>query len=179
MFCPKCGVRNLEDAKFCRACGVDIRFVPQALNGQLHAGADAALEIAEGTERGRKGRKQKHARKKLPTLEEGLENIFFGIGLLVVFALGFFYFRGSFWWVWLILPALACVGDGLGQVIRSRREPSALSSSAVFEPQSIAQPPRRNELPAADTGEIVPPPSITESTTRNLVVPAERASRDA
>ncbi|MFN2482444.1 MAG: zinc-ribbon domain-containing protein, partial [Pyrinomonadaceae bacterium] len=35
MFCPKCAAHNLDEAKFCRACGADISLVPQALTGQL------------------------------------------------------------------------------------------------------------------------------------------------
>ena len=39
---------------------------------------------------------------------------------------------------------------------------------------SIPPPLRAGALPPRNTGEIVPPPSITEGTTRHLNVPAER-----
>jgi len=177
MFCPKCGVRNLEDAKFCRSCGADIRFVPQAMTGQLPEGAFLPLEI-EAQEK-ESGKKRKRKEKEPPTLEKGLENVFSGIAFLIIFMLGFFYMRGAFMiWVWFIIPALGYFGEGLGQVIRSRSSRAALTEAETPAPLRYA--PRQNVLPAPDTSEIImPPASITEGTTRHLNVPADRAARDA
>lgn len=176
MFCPKCGVRNLEDAKFCRACGADIRLVPQALAGRLPEGASGLLEV-EGPENATRRKR----RKKLaapPTLEKGIESIFGGVAFLLIVMLGFVYFRGAFLiWIWFIIPALGHVGKGIGQIIRSRRDPHAL---APFSPVDVPPAPAARELPAPDTSEIVtPPPSVTESTTRHLATPARRAVTDA
>lgn len=177
MYCPKCGVHNLEDAKFCRACGADIRLVPQALTGHLPEGVFGVDEVEELEEKGRKERKYKF--KKPPTLEKGLENVFCGIAFLIIFTLGFFYMHGLFMvWVWFIIPALTCVGEGIGQIIRSRAPTPALMPQDPSRP-ALPAPPAR-ELPVAATGEIkTPPSSVTESTTRNLAAPRKRTAGDA
>ena len=177
MYCPKCGVHNLEDAKFCRSCGADIRLVPQALTGHLPEGVFGVDELEELEEKGRKERKYKF--KKPPTLEKGLENVFCGIAFLIIFLLGFFYMHGLFMvWVWFIIPALTCVGEGIGQIIRSRSAVPALPPSDSFRP-ALPQTPAR-ELPVAETGEIKSPPaSVTESTTRNLAAPRRRTAGDS
>lgn len=176
MFCPRCGVKNSDDAKFCRACGADIHLVPQALSLQLPENASDVIEVEEQEEKGKKERKYKF--KKPPTLEKGLENIFVGVAFLIIFMLGYFYYSGKFmFWVWLIIPALAGLGEGLGQVIRSMQARRALPNASGFRPESFTLPPARaNELPAPDTAEIIAAhqPSVTESTTRNLVVPSQK-----
>jgi hypothetical protein len=175
MFCPRCGTKNVDDSKFCRSCGADIHLVPQALSLQLPDNASAVIEVEEQEEEGKKERKYKF--KEQPTLEKGLENSFIGIAFLIIFLLGLFYYRGGFTlWVWLLIPSLACLGDGLGQIIRSRQHPGTKPSGADFRPQSLNLPQSRANLPAADTSEIISAQhaSITEGTTRNLTVSAER-----
>ncbi|HYH85978.1 MAG TPA: zinc-ribbon domain-containing protein [Pyrinomonadaceae bacterium] len=178
MFCPNCGARNLEDAKFCRSCGADIRLVPQAMTGHLIEVATHSPEVEEQEKEG--GKKSKRKAKE-PTLEKGLENIFSGIAFLIIFMLGFFYVpRAYLIWVWFIIPALGYVGEGLGQVIRSRSGRVALPNADAPTPATFKYAPRRSELPAPDTSEIVmPPASVTEGTTRHLNVPADRATRDS
>lgn len=165
MYCPKCGVRNLEDAKFCRACGADLRLVPQAMTGNF-------LEHAPGEEQEAEGRKQRvHKPGKPPTLDKGFESIFRGIAFLILFLLGFVYFKNAFWiWMWFIIPGLEGIGKGIGQIIRARRDPRAL---APFRPADALPANTLRELSAPATAEIVTPPaSITEGTTRKL---AERS----
>lgn len=177
MYCPKCGVHNLEDAKFCRACGADIHLVPRALTGRMPEGV---LGVEELERNGRKERKDKS--KQPPTLEKGLENVFCGIAFFIIFMLGLFYLKGAFMlWVWFIIPALTCVGEGIGQIIRSRGTQAALPPSEDFRGASALHASRARELPpAADTSEIkFPPASITESTTRHLAAPSKRTAGDA
>jgi hypothetical protein len=179
MFCPKCGAHNLEDAKYCRSCGADIRLVPQALRGRLPEGVYGEDEGEALVETGRKERKSKS--NKPPTLEKGLENLFSGIAFLIIFMLGFFYMRGLFMvWVWFVIPGLGYVGQGLGQLIRSRSAGQALPPSDSFHPAAALPPTPALGLPSAATGEIKSPPaSVTESTTRNLASPRERTAGDA
>jgi len=40
MYCPNCGNQNLENVKFCRACGGDLETVALALNNKLAAPPD-------------------------------------------------------------------------------------------------------------------------------------------
>lgn len=170
MFCPRCAAQNLDDAKFCRACGADIRLVPQALQGAL------PVELQK---RGR-SRAARHKEKKSapPTIDAGLKKIFEGFGLFIIFLIGLFVFRGAFWLtVWFIIPALASVGEGIGQLIRARQEPSPLT---IPPPPEAANFPRApfapvvGELSSPDTREIVhAPASVTDGTTRHLNAPSK------
>lgn len=178
MFCPRCATQNLDDAKFCRACGADIQLVPQALAGTLPVAAAAA---------GRKGAREKGERDPR-LLEKGMENIFSGVALLLIFLGGLFWFTGGFMiWVWFIIPALGCIGKGLGQLLRSRREHRLLLAGArpaLYDEEGDEgderQLPRAGfgELAAADTAEMADSPfSVTEATTRHLA--AARRPDDA
>jgi hypothetical protein len=178
VFCPRCGAKNVDDAKYCRACGADISLVPQALTRSLPEGAFGLLDVEEEERKGHKRRKRKS--KEPPTLEKGLSKCMEGVAYLIIFLTGFFYFWGGILiWIWFIIPALSTLGEGIGQIIRSRSDRHALPPHAPFTVGELTPPPMSaaGELPARATSEIVaPPPSVTEETTRHLGAagPAER-----
>ena len=178
MFGPRCGVNNLDDARFCRACGADISLVPQALNRRLPAGAFGVPE--GGGRRKRGGKEREHKLREPPMLDRGLQSLFMGAAWLIIFYVAFFYYQGSFYfWGWLLIPALASFGEGLAQLIRAGRGPRARPHDAADGTNSLAAATRARELQAPDTSEIIPAqqPSVTESTTRHLVVPATHPRR--
>jgi hypothetical protein len=163
-------VQNLDDAKFCRACGADIRLVPQALQGTLHAALETPATGEAAT-----CRKEK---KRAPaTIDAGLKDIFSGLGLFIIFLIGLFVFRGAFWvTVWFIIPALASVGEGIGKLIRARQEQTLLTATPYaggnFHPAPFAPAPIVKELSSPDTTEIArAPASVTDGTTRHLDAP--------
>ena len=180
MFCPRCAADNLDDAKYCRACGADIHLVSQALAGLLPSDAARASGKPE------KKSKKKDDEGKL--LEKGMENVFVGLAFLVIFLGGLFYLRGAFFfWVWFIIPSLACFGEGLGQLLRSGREHRLLMARAdaanelgAPEPRTLfAAPPSAPQLVAPDTAEMGDSPfSVTEATTRHLNSRAGNVSND-
>ena len=163
MFCPKCGARNVEGSKFCRACGADISLVPQALTHGLADGAALAAESRGGKRR--RGPKE-------PTLERGLSKIFTGVAFLLIASIGFFYFFGGvFFWVWFLIPALANFGEGIGILIRASQHRDALPprASQGTEETLFAPAPPAGELAPRPTAEILTPlTSVTEGTTRHL-----------
>ena len=177
MYCPRCAALNVDDAKFCRACGADIHLVPQALNGSL----PEAINVEEGGRRHRRGVRYGRDGERRPSLSKGFENLFMGLAFLIIFLGGLIFFRRGFMmWVWFIIPAMGLIGSGIGQIMSARREearsmelrPSAPATSAV----PLASTPR--ELPPRETAEMLtPPPSITEGTTRHLGVPVETRKR--
>jgi hypothetical protein len=67
----------------------------------------------------------------------------------------------------MLIPAFACMGEGIGQLIRLRRElPPA---ATTLSPSELASPRTAGDLPPRSTSEIMaPPPSVTEGTTRHL-----------
>jgi hypothetical protein len=180
MFCPRCAADNQEDAKYCRACGADIHLVSQALAGMLPAVPERAGEKPA------KKSKKKDDEGKL--LEKGMENIFVGLAFLLIVLGGLFYLRGAFFfWVWFIIPSLACFGEGLGQLMRSRREQRLLSARAhslnelgPAEPNALYAAPRpARTVVAPDTAEMIESPfSVTEATTRHLNSRAGNAPGD-
>lgn len=181
MFCPRCATQNLDDAKFCRACGADVHLVPQALAGLL------PTQVVRDDGGGAKTAKRKKDEKDPKLLEKGMENVFVGVAFLVIFLAGLLWFRGAFMiWIWFIIPALACVGEGLGQLLRSRREHQLLMSgvrpaAAAFDAGGGRPLPRAagfNELSAPDTADMAGSPfSVTEATTMHLAGRADDAPK--
>lgn len=150
MYCPKCATQNLEDAKYCRSCGVNLSLVPKALSGQL---PEAPSDRHEW----------KHHRKGQPSMAEGIQKLFMGVGFFVVaFALAVFG-RGRGWWFWMLIPAFALLGKGVADIVVAKQQ---LNSSP--QPQQVEpQPHLTNSVRAPDTGELLPPsPSVTEGTTK-------------
>lgn len=162
MFCPKCAAQNLDEAKFCRACGADIRLVPQALTGRLARVDD---DLSEFDERGRS------------RVERGTKKLVQGIGFLLVFLFTIFYFRSAFWATfWFVFPAIGNIGAGVGLLAQhawrqSGHLPGGVKGTTRLGASETTALPRMNldEIAPADTSEIVtPPPSVTEGTTRHL-----------
>lgn len=105
-------------------------------------------------------------RKKQPSLESGISNIFMGVGFVfVAFAALFFAPAGRIWWFWLLIPAFAMFGGGVAELVRLKlgQQPAPMNDSVMPPPQRAAEIP-----PARNTSEILSPPSVTEGTTRHL-----------
>jgi hypothetical protein len=148
MYCPNCAVSN-DDAKYCRGCGANLSLVPQALTGQL-PNADSSRSHKRG----------KHG--KGPDLGDGIQKISLGVAfLLIAFILGFVG-GGRGWWFWLLIPSFALLGKGVAEIVTAKLTPGAAAQAPM--------PPayRPAEMPPHITGPIVPPPSVTEGTTRHL-----------
>jgi hypothetical protein len=168
MFCPKCAAQNLDEAKFCRACGADIRLVPQALTGRLPRVDDDDNDDDDAGEFDARGRSR---------VERGTRKLVGGIGYLVAFLIMAVFFR-QFWWMmfWFIFPAIAKISAGVGLLAQhawrqSGHLPGGIKGTSRLSASETTALPRvgLNEIAPADTAEIVaPPPSVTEGTTRHL-----------
>jgi hypothetical protein len=154
----------MTEAKFCRACGMDISAVPMLMTGQLTANVANHLQEEDSKDKKKK-------KKKEPTYSDAFENIFTGAAFLIIFLAGFFFFVKFFWvWIWFIIPALACVGSGVGQLFQIQQQQKTVSQLVWSNNPTLFQSqPRVNELPSRNTTEFMDaPPSITENTTRHL-----------
>ena len=175
MYCPKCAAQNADDAKYCRGCGADISLVPQALTGQL-----AERLSQEAAPR----RPRRHHRERPVTIDRAVKSFFTGLGFIfVALAVSRYMPGGRVWWFWLLIPAFAMMGDGVATYLRLKQNEARTTHPPAFvpsQPQAQAMPPSFSggALPSRNTGEMVPPPSVTEGTTRHLNVPAEGERRE-
>ena len=164
MYCPSCGVENLEGASFCRGCGANVSLVPQALSGHLPAGQSAAGDQG-GEASARRGKRARG-----PRVENAVVPFFMGLAFLcVAFALAFTR-MGHGWWFWLFIPAFGMMGRGVAEYLRLKQhEQSRAPRYPPFVTPTAA-------APARDTGALPPhqppagyaPGSVTEGTTRLL-----------
>ncbi|HEY0321956.1 MAG TPA: zinc-ribbon domain-containing protein [Pyrinomonadaceae bacterium] len=163
MFCPKCATQNMDNAHFCRACGLDISLVPGALARVVHQAPVVADDVEAEETKSRRRRRKKPA-----TYEKAFENLGVGIAFLIIsVAVALFVPSGRFWWFWMLIPGFACLGEGIGQLIRLRRE--LPPDSTLLTPAELSSPRTAGDLPPRSTSEIMaPPPSVTEGTTRHL-----------
>jgi hypothetical protein len=175
MFCPKCATQNADDAKFCRSCGSDISLVPQAVTGQL------AERLAAAEDSMRYGRRRRHRGDKgPPSIERAVKSFFMGLAFVfVALAVAIWAPAGRLWWFWMLIPAFGMLSDGVSTYLRLAEEKKRLSPPVYVPAQTAVPPPRHaSALPPRNTGEMIPPPSVTEGTTRHLSVPSERTSED-
>ncbi|HEX7317021.1 MAG TPA: zinc ribbon domain-containing protein [Pyrinomonadaceae bacterium] len=169
MFCPKCATQNTDDARFCRGCGADISLVPEVLTGAL-------AERLAAVEDTRHGRRRRHRGEKPPSIEHAVRYFFLGLAFLfIAFAVKEWAPAGHIWWFWMFIPAAVNLASGVGGFARLASEGKRREVQGFNPPHTSALPPRHvSALPQRDTGEMVPPPSVTEGTTRHLGVPVER-----
>jgi hypothetical protein len=168
MYCPNCAA-PINGVKFCRSCGANVSLVPEAMTGRLE------------TESEDKPRRSHHRKaKKPPSIESAMGSIFTGLGFLFVsFAIMRFFPGGRLWWFWMLIPAFACLGEGIGQYLRLKAEQQRALAPPWTPPQTPAmmpeQPMQQPQIKAPTTSSLqAPAGSITEGTTRNLD-PARRA----
>jgi hypothetical protein len=171
MFCPNCATQNGDDARFCRGCGVDISLVPQAVTGTL------AERLAAAEDDTRDGRRRRRRGERPPTIERAVKGIFLGVAFFfIAFAARAWAPAGNVWWFWMFIPAALHLASGIGGFARLAAGEGKRRETPGRDPaRTSTMPPRHaSALPPRDTGEMIPPPSVTEATTRHLGVPVER-----
>lgn len=171
MFCPHCAAANSDQAKFCRACGMNLEAIALVLTGHLVPSVEASRK-REWLEKRSKGVRE--------TVAGG---ILLGLALLVLLVL--------FWigiavgepgilaaWIGLGLPwaiwGFTRMAKGIPDWVESKmmlREMPSIAGGRVAAP-TTELPPEAGRLPivpgmmvAADQA---PPLSITEHTTETL-----------
>src|SRR5713226_1150242 len=147
MYCPKCATQNIDNAKFCRQCGVNLSLVPQALSGHLPQAPISKLEEAI-------------KRRREPDLARAIRQGFMGVAFLIVFAVMFLGRRApGFGAAWLLIPAFVLLGRGIGELVSLM--------TAQSRAKRIAMPPveRTGELPPSSFYDSLAPPTMTERTT--------------
>ena len=152
MFCPKCAEQNLDDAKFCRACGANVSLVPQALTGELPAG-EAENKISERR-------------------AAGIKCTIISLGLAVVAVTVLLVAPPHDGWVFFFLAGVAAVimfGIAVGEFVAVAGHGKHHAHGFDKKTAELAPPDVAGELPPArETASMIQPASVAESTTRNL-----------
>src|ERR1044071_2856175 len=145
MYCPNCGLQNELEINFCRACGTNLSLVSQALTSQ--PGQLAKQKTWLDSE-------QSVRIYWLKCLQVGFFISMFGT-LLVHF--------GMWLGLLMVIPGVICLGKGL----------AGMFGRIEHQDENSQRP--NNELSVRNTGELnppsssitLPPPSVTEITTRH------------
>jgi hypothetical protein len=137
MYCPKCGVQNIEEAKFCRMCGASFQMLSSTLSPYTAP----------------------------PNYERAIRKLFMGIGLLLIALVSTFSHRGFFWW--MIFPAIPMVSKGIEALIQNKHAHNlaAAPRQTTLQSQNSSKQADYASIRARQTGELVPP-SVTENTTK-------------
>jgi hypothetical protein len=179
MYCPKCGTENIEEANFCRGCGADLAPVSQALSGRVPERRSASHDL-EDRSRDRHERRNRGAKE--PRIDKAITNIFTGIGFLLVAIMVYFFGPGGkAWWWTMLIPGFTTLGGGIAEYVRYKQlKGEEQKPPGTSEPRAAAAvpPARVSALPPRNTSEMVPPPSVTEGTTRHLNIKADAPRRD-
>ncbi len=166
MFCPKCGIENPDQGKFCRSCGADLGKVSAALLGK-----SPLIQYSVDP------------RKRGVSWEVAITKFFTGLAFLTVaLILGL---TGKFgaegWWFWLLIPAFGLLSSGVAQVVQLNKLEKLEAGFLLPNPQiTISSPLNNKVLPPLQTDYAISPkpsiydtedlavPSVTENTTRHL-----------
>lgn len=165
MYCPKCGTDNNDNARFCRACGMDISIVPMVLTGKLNA------TLEESPRKMARALKEQKKIEQSMNWESAMSSFFVGVAFLLIFLGGLFFMRGLFMvWIWFIIPSLGCMGSGLGKMFQLKHREKLLLENQAQTQTLLFSKPNIPQIPSnRDTNEFLSaPPSITENTTRHL-----------
>jgi zinc ribbon protein len=173
MFCPRCAAHNLDNAKFCRACGTNLETVALALADNYHPAKSDGGEAEDPFESW------------LTTRRKAVNKIVKGIGwfvssMLIGVALGLFSNEADWIIIWMCLVGwMAVLGiisilTGTAGLMESRflRRQLAQSSGTATPPvEPLPAGDRVMMNDALTTPMLRPQPSVTEHTTTRLVKP--------
>ena len=161
MYCPKCGIQNNDETKFCRGCGENLKVVSQAMSRHLPvflaSKMDAYLE-------------RKNSRIRRDSIYGALSgSIFLICGL-------YFVIEGKTSWARsLFFVATGCIAllwSLWDHMVYKRSLSTDVRVGRMRATDTIAG------LPPANESQVVEPPaSITESTTRRLDATIERQDK--
>lgn len=152
MYCPKCGLQNADESKFCRGCGADLSRVLAIVEGSSPAGRELSEKYVEQFSRGVRG-------------------LFMGGGFMVV-GVGAYLITTNALPVSLfaLLMAFVFLGTGFSRLIHAAGLRRLSQGNAVL----TLEEGRADYLKPAgsiyDTDELAQPMSVTDRTTRHLKI---------
>lgn len=169
MFCPKCGVENPDDGKFCRGCGSNLSNVLAALDESFPEGYNAAHDDAT----------ELHS--------TGVRNTILGAGFLVTSVFLFAMPGDTIYWLLTMIPAFCLIASGVRRILKAEAvKKKPLRNTVSSQQAALSAVSSKKELPPTQTDYVKPaksiyktddlsrePASVTEPTTRHLEMDAE------
>ena len=171
MFCPKCGIENPDNGKFCRSCGANLSNVLAVVEGDL---LPEQMLIAEDNS--------------AELFSTGIRNIILGFGFL--FAAVFLFMippRDGVFWLLMMIPGFSLFASGVSRLVKADalKKERAARTTVIKQSTFAANQPKKELLPSQtdyvkpqksiyETDDLVAEPlSVTEVTTRHLEIKSE------
>jgi hypothetical protein len=165
MFCSKCGNQNPEGVNFCRKCGIVLENVFLASDKQnsiVKKNFDESLAKTKSKDPDE-------------LTSKGIGSVIIGDGFFMVAMIlsATHSSVSSLLWLFLLIPAFFFFGKGFADILHAKQIRRRLKQSKLNVAQQIAELPSPRDsfidtLKKHTSGELVPVPSITERTTRDL-----------
>jgi uncharacterized membrane protein YvbJ len=154
MYCPKCGLQNADETKFCRGCGADMSNVPAALD--VRRAGDLAL-----------------AEKQIDLYGSGLRGVLIGGGFLFSSAVAFAVsMRVAVLALFFLAFASYFLGTGISRLFQARALKRLLESRDTQHAAAPVPALQDNTKPPPsfyETDDLAQlPSSVTEQTTTHL-----------
>ncbi len=167
MFCPKCGLQNADDTKFCRNCGGNLSNVLAAVEGKI---PDHLPQ----------------SKKNNDLFSSGIRNLILGFGFIFISLLLLSNLPGNtFYWLLMMIPGIALLASGITRLVKADERKANIDYQAA-ERDSFPTSQTNSALPPVQTDYIKPeksnyrtdnlvrePFSITEPTTQHLKIDGE------
>ncbi len=165
MFCPKCGIENPDNGKFCRSCGANLINVLAVVNGSFALEQNPIIENND------------------PDIySKGVRNVILGFGFGLVSMLLFTMPGNTIFWLFFMIPGFYLLASGVMKILKAEaliKEKSARPT--VIQIPTLPQNQPINALPPTSTDYVSPigksyttdnlaVPSVTEETTKHLEV---------
>jgi zinc-ribbon domain len=164
MYCPQCAAQLVDNDKFCRACGADLKAVAVALVGQQLTSKEGKIKIKAPKKEKTWMEKRSQGMRKAA---EGATML--GTSLLLGLAINFLSSHPERMGLWAILFGwIACWGifslaSGLGSIAQA-----ATMGVKGTQSQPADDPGTVPDTDPLESTTLFPPPSVTEYTTESL-----------
>jgi len=175
MYCPRCAAQNNDQTKFCRSCGIDLKTVALAMNGQLAIPSESG-----NTEE----KKIELTQQWLKLQADGIHSAVQGMLIFlasVLMGVGLWLFSNKVDWMiiwlifcgWLAIWGAISFATGISNLIQSKmiRRSIDILAAALTAPATPSAGETRRIPDTAPIPEASIPSSVIEDTTTPLMKP--------